>query len=126
MCVHHIERHLDCIKREVAGKGRLQHLEMNVGALVSGETDVPDLTLLPRVDRCLQAACASPDKPVMLCVARNVVETRSNRLVARSALGGSMAQKFKGVMQSPVTPLKETMRDADPRKAAQPQDKAPD
>jgi len=47
--VHHVDRHLHRIESELVRGGRRQHLHVNLGALVSGKSDVSDLAGLFRI-----------------------------------------------------------------------------
>src|SRR5580765_437121 len=48
--VHHVQRHLHGVEREAVSEGGLQHLQMDVGALVAGESNVAQLALFLRFD----------------------------------------------------------------------------
>ncbi len=59
--VHDVERHLHGVEREFVSEGGLEHLQVNVGALVAGESDVADFALLLRFEHCFHAAAFGKD-----------------------------------------------------------------
>ena len=46
MCVHDVQRHLHRVKGELVGEGSVEHLQVDIWALVPGEADIANLACL--------------------------------------------------------------------------------
>src|SRR4029077_18291504 len=61
MVVHHVKRHLYGIKCELMSGCGSQHLQMNIRALVTSKSDVPDFPGFSGFQHSLQSASGSED-----------------------------------------------------------------
>ena len=52
MRVHDIQRHLHGVEQEAVLSRHVEHVQMDVGVVVSREADIPDLARFLRVDEC--------------------------------------------------------------------------
>ena len=84
MRVHHVERHLHGVEGELVGERGLEHLEMNVGAFVAGESDITHFPLLLGFEHGFHSAAAREDA-VGIGIANYFVELQQINTVSLQA-----------------------------------------
>src|SRR5258708_889135 len=73
MVIHHVKRHLHGIKCELMSRRGSQHLQMDIGTLVTSKPDVPDFSGFSGFQRSLQSASGSKDT-VGVVITNNLVK----------------------------------------------------
>jgi len=85
--VHYVQRHLDGVKGEIVCERGVKHLQVDVGTLVSSESDVADLSLLLRFEDGLHAAAFREDA-VGIGVADDLVKLEKIDVIGLEAAQG--------------------------------------
>src|SRR5581483_8526796 len=87
MCVHHVERHLYGVESEAVSKSGVEHLQVDVGTLVSREPDVANPARLLRLQHGLHAT-ARPKNSIWIGIAYHFMELHQVHMVGLKAAEG--------------------------------------